>query len=77
MATSGRSTCRNGITNFRDLVEGLSMRDQVDESTGIASRVVIDWKQQPKGQELRPRITLRDDDGEVWYGWRYTRQFSN
>ena len=58
-------TERNGITNFRDLVEGLSMRDQVDESTGIASRVVIDWKQQPKGQELRPRITLRDDDGEV------------
>jgi len=58
-------TERNGITNFRDLVEGVSMRDQVDESTGIASRVVIDWKQQPKGQELRPRITLRDDDGEV------------
>ena len=58
-------TERDGITNFRDLVEGVSMRDQVDESTGIASRVVIDWKQQPKGQELRPRITLRDDDGEV------------
>ena len=28
-------------------------------------RVVADWKQQPRGGELRPRITLRDDDGEV------------
>ena len=26
---------------------------------------MIDWKQQPKGSDLRPRITLRDDDGEV------------
>ena len=58
-------TERDGITNFRDLVEGVSMRDQLDEATGIASKVVVDWKQQPKGQELRPRITLRDDKGEV------------
>jgi DNA-directed RNA polymerase subunit beta' len=27
--------------------------------------VVFDWKQQPKGADLRPRITLRDSDGEV------------
>jgi DNA-directed RNA polymerase subunit beta' len=26
---------------------------------------VIDWKQQPRGDELRPRITLRDENGEV------------
>jgi len=27
--------------------------------------VVVDWKQQPRGSDLRPRITLRDEDGEV------------
>jgi DNA-directed RNA polymerase subunit beta' len=37
----------------------------VDEATGIASKVVVDWRQQPRGAELRPRITLRDEDGEV------------
>jgi len=37
----------------------------LDETTGISNRVVIDWKQQPKGNELRPRVTLRDEDGEV------------
>ena len=31
----------------------------------IASKVVIDWKQQPRGSDLKPRVTLRGDDGEV------------
>ena len=58
-------TEREGIVTFRDLVEGISMREYVDEATGIANKVVIDWRQQPKGAELRPRITLRDKKGEV------------
>ena len=58
-------TEKEGTANYVDLVEGVSMREVVDEATGIASRVVFDWKQQPRGAELRPRITLRDDDGEV------------
>ena len=42
------------------------LRDRMDEATGIASRVVIDWKQQPKGSDLKtPRVTIRDKNGEV------------
>lgn len=51
--------------NYRDLVEGVSVREATDKSTGISYKVVSDWKQNPKGSELRPRITLRDDKGEV------------
>ncbi|WP_343561368.1 DNA-directed RNA polymerase subunit beta' [Kiloniella sp. b19] len=58
-------TEREGVANFVDLVDGVSMREVTDETTGIASRQVIDWKQQPKGSDLKPRITLRDDAGEV------------
>jgi DNA-directed RNA polymerase subunit beta' len=58
-------TEKKGIAHYVDLVEGVSMREVVDEATGIASRVVFDWKQQPKGADLRPRITLRDEAGEV------------
>ena len=58
-------TEKKGTANYVDLVDGVSMREVMDEGTGIASRVVFDWKQQPKGSELRPRITLRDDKGEV------------
>tara|TARA_A100001011_G_scaffold337747_1_gene368127 strand:+ start:7810 stop:11976 length:4167 start_codon:yes stop_codon:yes gene_type:complete len=54
-----------GIANYVDLDEGVTMRETVDDATGISSRVVIDWKQQPKAADLRPRITLRDNNGEV------------
>ena len=54
-----------GIVGYKDLVAGVSIVDQVDEATGIARKIVVDWKQQPKGSDLRPRVTLRDDNGEL------------
>ena len=56
-------TEKDGIAHYVDLIEGLSMRETVDEATGISSKVVVDWKQQPRGSDLRPRITLRDEAG--------------
>ena len=58
-------TEKNGVIHYVDLVDGLSMDERMDEATGIASTVVIDWKSQPKGADLKPRITLRDKNGEV------------
>ncbi|MCH2550488.1 MAG: DNA-directed RNA polymerase subunit beta', partial [Alphaproteobacteria bacterium] len=52
-------TEKQGYVDYVDLVEGVSVREFLDEATGIASKVVIDWKQQPRGSDLRPRITLR------------------
>jgi len=54
-----------GIAHFVDLTEGVSMREVTDEATGIANRVVIDWRQQPRGNDLKPLITVRDTDGNV------------
>ena len=58
-------TEKEGTAHYVDLVEGVSMKEIVDETTGIGSRVVMDWKQQTGGSNLRPRITLRDEKGEV------------
>ena len=58
-------TEREGVAHYVDMIEGLSMREVLDEATGITSKVVVDWKQQPRGSDLRPRITLRDEAGEV------------
>ncbi|PHZ85509.1 DNA-directed RNA polymerase subunit beta' [Paremcibacter congregatus] len=58
-------TEQGGTVRFVDLTEGVSVRETVDEATGIASRVVVDWRSQPKGADLRPRITLRNDNDEV------------
>ncbi len=58
-------TEREGIVSYKDLVEGISLREEMDEATGITNKVVTDWKGQGKGTELRPRITLRDEKDEV------------
>ena len=58
-------TERSGIVRYVDLLEGVSISETVDEATGISSKVVIDWRLQPKGSDLRPRITLRDEKDEV------------
>ncbi|MBW7837874.1 MAG: DNA-directed RNA polymerase subunit beta' [Sphingomonadales bacterium] len=58
-------TEQGGIAHYVDLVDGVSMSETVDETTGIASKRVIDWRSQPKGSDLRPRITLRDEKGQI------------
>ncbi len=58
-------TEKAGNVNFMDLVEDISMREVLDETTGISNKVVLDWKQQPRGVDLKPRITLRDKKGRV------------
>jgi DNA-directed RNA polymerase subunit beta' len=57
-------TERDGVAHYVDLTEGVSVREVVDEATGISSKVVIDWKQQPRGNDLKPRIVLRDAKGD-------------
>ena len=58
-------TEKEGVANYMDITEGITMREVMDEATGISSRVVVDWKQQPKAADLRPRITLRDSKNKV------------
>ena len=58
-------TEKNGIAHYRDLVSGVSLREVTDEATGISSKVVVDWRQQTRGADLKPRIALRDKEGEI------------
>ena len=55
----------SGTVNYMDLVEGTSLTETMDDSTGISSKSVTDWKSLSKNTELKPRLTLRDDKGEV------------
>jgi len=56
-------TEKDGIVKYIDLVEGVSVSDQTDEATGISSKVVIDWRSQPKGGDLKPRLQLTGPGG--------------
>ncbi len=56
-----------GTVGFEDLVEGQSMSETLDESTGIAKRVVIDWRTgSGRGQQdLRPSMVIKDKSGKI------------
>jgi len=54
-----------GVIAFEDLVEGQSISETLDESTGIAKRVVIDWRSTRGGADLRPAIVVKGKDGKV------------
>ncbi len=56
-----------GTVAFEDLVEGQSISETIDESTGIAKRVVTDWRTGSgrNQQDLRPAIVIKGKDGKV------------
>ena len=56
---------KNGIANYMDLIDGVSLAETLDDATGIAAKSVVDWRSQSKNTDLKPRITLRNSDGEV------------
>src|SRR5881397_656600 len=54
-----------GTIGFEDLVEGQSISETLNESTGIAKRVVIDWRTSRGGSDLRPAIVVKGKDGKI------------
>src|SRR5437870_2183853 len=53
-----------GTVGFEDLVEGQSMSETLDESTGIAKRVVVDWRAS-RGVDLHPAIVIKDKHNKI------------
>ncbi|HCR85708.1 MAG TPA: DNA-directed RNA polymerase subunit beta' [Alphaproteobacteria bacterium] len=58
-------TEKSGHIVYRDLVDGISIKKVVDETTGLTSKVITDWKLFKGGSNLRPRVTLRDADENI------------
>ena len=56
---------KSGIAGYVDLIEGVTLQETTDDTTGISSKSVVDWRSQSKNTDLKPRITLRDDKGNV------------
>ena len=55
----------DGTIGFEDLVENQSMSEAVDESTGIAKRMVTDWRLNQRSSSLRPAIVIKGEDGKI------------
>jgi len=52
-----------GRIRNEDLVDGFSVREETDEATGIANRVITDWRTSTRGSDLRPALAVIDADG--------------
>jgi DNA-directed RNA polymerase subunit beta' len=48
-----------GKVKFHDIIEGVTMKQEVDETTGQEAMVVIEHK-----EDLHPQIIITDDEGE-------------
>ncbi|MBD1147616.1 DNA-directed RNA polymerase subunit beta' [Pelagibacterales bacterium SAG-MED31] len=63
---------KEGIIKYVDLQQGISFRESIDDTTGISSKIVIDWSQNPKSKNFKPAINItnsldgnQDDDSEI------------
>ncbi|WP_210484428.1 DNA-directed RNA polymerase subunit beta' [Microvirga antarctica] len=55
----------DGVVGYEDLNDGASMIETTDESTGIAKRVVIDWRSSARTADLRPAVTIEGKGGKI------------
>jgi DNA-directed RNA polymerase subunit beta' len=51
----------SGKVKFGDIIEGITMQEQVDEFTGLSRKVIIE----SKDPDLRPRISIKDEKGRT------------
>ena len=53
---------QDGVVQYTDLVEGISLREVLDDITGITQRIVVPSRSTSKGKELRPTLILKPYD---------------
>ncbi|HEU5061201.1 MAG TPA: DNA-directed RNA polymerase subunit beta', partial [Kofleriaceae bacterium] len=51
----------SGVVKYGDIIEAVTMQEQLDEVTGLSRKVIVE----SKDPEARPRITLKDDAGNT------------
>jgi len=51
----------SGRVKFGDIIEGVTMQEQVDEFTGLSRKVITE----SKDPDLRPRISIKDEKGRT------------
>lgn len=56
---------KGGFVELVDLIPGISVKENMDEATGIVSRIVTDWRGGSSAHaNLRPSIVLKDKKGK-------------
>ena len=53
---------QSGVVRFVDLIQGISVREETDDATGITQKIVSDWRAVPRGSDLKPEIIVMDPE---------------
>jgi DNA-directed RNA polymerase subunit beta' len=53
----------DGVVDFEDMVDGLSVKEQTDDVKGTTNRVVMDWRASPRSSDLKPAVVVKDAKG--------------
>ncbi|MBK5928805.1 DNA-directed RNA polymerase subunit beta' [Rhodobaculum claviforme] len=53
---------KGGVARHVDLISGLSVREETDDTTGMTQRIVSDWRSVPRASDLKPEIIIMDPE---------------
>jgi DNA-directed RNA polymerase subunit beta' len=51
----------SGVAKFTDIIDGVTMREQLDKETGLSRRVILEHTE----SDRRPEVSVRDSHGRV------------
>jgi len=60
--TTSILTEHTGTVHFRDVIDGVTMKEEVDEVTGLSQNVIVEHRTK---EELQPRISIKDSGGST------------
>ncbi len=58
--TTSILTEHSGTVHFRDVIDGVTMKEEVDEVTGLSQKVIVEPGTK---EELQPRCSIKDAGG--------------
>ena len=56
---------KNGFVKYVDLKQGISFRESIDDTTGISSKIVVDWSQNQKSKNFKPAINVANASSDL------------
>ena len=56
---------KKGTIDFKDLLENISIKERIDEGSGISTKIIIDWRKYNSKIPLKPLLVVNSIDGEV------------
>jgi DNA-directed RNA polymerase subunit beta' len=59
--TTAMLTSATGRVVFRDIIEGVTMREELDEVTGMSQKVILEHQD----EKLQPRVSIKDEHNKT------------